>query len=165
MRQSRLMSLVEAMANVAVGLVVALATQIVVFPILGLQASLGQNLKLALMFTGVSIVRGYALLRLFRPGKIGEALAALDVPPRSHGHLSGRDGGRMAEKGSCSAPSPSSTTRTRSPFRQPRSRRRRRRRSRPAPTGSMPAKEGVLADLPHRPDRRSEASSPSLKDA
>ena len=65
MRQSRLMSLAEAMANVVVGLLVAVATQIIVFPLLGLHASLGQNLKLALIFTGVSIVRGYALRRLF----------------------------------------------------------------------------------------------------
>ena len=55
MRQSRLMSLVEAVTNVAVGLVVAVATQLAVLPILGLQASLGQNLKLALVFTAVSI--------------------------------------------------------------------------------------------------------------
>ena len=47
MRQSRLMSLVEAVTNVAVGLLVAVATQIVVFPILGVQASLAQNLKMA----------------------------------------------------------------------------------------------------------------------
>jgi hypothetical protein len=60
MRQTRLMSLVEAGTNVAVGLLVAVGTQIVVFPILGFQTSLGQNLELALVFTGVSIVRGYA---------------------------------------------------------------------------------------------------------
>ena len=65
MRQSRVMSLVEAVANVAVGLLVAVATQIIVFPILGLQASFAQNLKLALVFTAVSIVRGFALRRLF----------------------------------------------------------------------------------------------------
>ena len=65
MRRSRLMSLVEAVTNVAVGLVVAVATQLAVFPILGLQASLGQNLKLALVFTAVSIARSYALRRLF----------------------------------------------------------------------------------------------------
>ena len=65
MRQSRLMSLVEAVTNVAVGLVVAVATQLAVFPILGLQASVGQNLKLALVFTAVSIARSYALRRLF----------------------------------------------------------------------------------------------------
>jgi hypothetical protein len=38
MRQSRLMSLVEAVANVVVGLLVAVLTQVAVFPILGLQA-------------------------------------------------------------------------------------------------------------------------------
>ena len=48
--------------------VVAVATQVVVFPILGLQASLRQNLKLVLVFTGVSIVRSYLLRRLFERG-------------------------------------------------------------------------------------------------
>jgi hypothetical protein len=38
------MSRVEAVANVVVGLLVAVVTQIVALPILGLQASLGQNL-------------------------------------------------------------------------------------------------------------------------
>jgi len=65
MRQSRLMSLVEAVANVVAGLAVAVATQIVVFPILGVQASLAQNLKLASVFTGVSIARSYLLRRGF----------------------------------------------------------------------------------------------------
>ena len=68
MRQSRLMSLVEAVTNVVVGLLVAVATQIVVFPILGLQASLGQNLKLALVFTAVSIARSFVLRRFFERG-------------------------------------------------------------------------------------------------
>jgi hypothetical protein len=60
-----MMPLVEATANVLVGLIVDVATQIVVFPIFGLQASLGQNVLLALVFTGVSIVRSYALRRMF----------------------------------------------------------------------------------------------------
>ena len=59
------MSLVEAVANVVVGFGVAVATQIAVSPILGLQASLGQNVKLALIFTGVSIARSYVLRRVF----------------------------------------------------------------------------------------------------
>ena len=42
-----------------------MATQVVVFPILGLQASLGQNLKLALVFSGVSVARSYVLRRVF----------------------------------------------------------------------------------------------------
>ena len=43
------MKLIEAVANVVVGLVVAVATQVVVFPMFGVQASLAQNLKLALV--------------------------------------------------------------------------------------------------------------------
>ena len=54
-RQSWMMSLVEALTNAVMGHGVGVATQLVVFPILGLPASIGQNLKLALMFTGVSI--------------------------------------------------------------------------------------------------------------
>ena len=46
MRQSRMMSLVEAVANVVVGLLVAVATQLVVFPALGLQATLVAGLTL-----------------------------------------------------------------------------------------------------------------------
>ena len=65
MRQSRLMSLVEAVANVVVGLPVAVGTQIAVFPMFGLHASLKQNLQLALVFAGVSIVRSFLLRRLF----------------------------------------------------------------------------------------------------
>ena len=65
MRQSRMTSLVEAVANVAVGLVVAVATQVIVFPILGIQASLGQNVRLALVFTLVSIGRSFLPRRLF----------------------------------------------------------------------------------------------------
>ena len=55
MRQSRLMSLVKAIANVVVRLVLSVATQVVVFPILGLQALLGQNVRLALIITVVLI--------------------------------------------------------------------------------------------------------------
>jgi hypothetical protein len=69
MPQSRVMSLVEAVTNVVVGLMVALATQVAVFPIIGLQASLGQKLKLALVFTGVSIARSYVLRRLFEAAR------------------------------------------------------------------------------------------------
>jgi hypothetical protein len=52
MKQSRRMSLVEALANVAVGFSVAMATQIAVFPLFGLQTSLADNLALGAIFTG-----------------------------------------------------------------------------------------------------------------
>ena len=65
MKQSRLMSLAEAVANVIVGYTVAVVTQILIFPIFGLHATLAQNLKVGLVFTVVSIGRSYALRRLF----------------------------------------------------------------------------------------------------
>ena len=65
MTQSRRMSLVEAMTNVAVGYALAVVTQIMVFPWFGLHPSLGENLTIGALFTGISLLRGYALRRLF----------------------------------------------------------------------------------------------------
>ena len=65
MKQSRLMSLVESLANVLVGYVVAVATQMVVFPLFGLAVTVTENLLIGLIFTAVSIVRSYALRRGF----------------------------------------------------------------------------------------------------
>ena len=65
MKQSRLMSLVEAITNVIVGYGVAVVTQILIFPIFGLQTTLGQNLAMGGIFTIVSLLRSFALRRLF----------------------------------------------------------------------------------------------------
>jgi hypothetical protein len=43
MKQSRTMSLVEAVANVVLGYGVAVVTQILIFPIFGLHATLAQT--------------------------------------------------------------------------------------------------------------------------
>jgi hypothetical protein len=64
-RQSRLMSLVEAVANVVFGYVVAVASQLLVFPLFGLEATLRQSLGIGAIFTLVSLVRGYLLRRAF----------------------------------------------------------------------------------------------------
>ena len=65
MQQSRLMSLVESVINVCVGFVLALLTQSLVLPWLGVRITTAQNLLVAGIFTSVSIVRSYALRRLF----------------------------------------------------------------------------------------------------
>ena len=65
MRQSRLMSLVESVANVIVGYGVAVVTQILIFPVFGLHTTLAQNLKMGAIFTIVSIARSFALRRVF----------------------------------------------------------------------------------------------------
>lgn len=63
--QSRWMSFVEALTNILVGYGIAVSTQILVFPIFGLQSTLTENLKIGAVFTAVSIVRSFALRRLF----------------------------------------------------------------------------------------------------
>jgi len=65
MRQSRLMSLVEVLANVLVGYLLAVATQLLIFPLFGLEATLRQSLGIGAVFTLVSLARGYLLRRLF----------------------------------------------------------------------------------------------------
>ena len=65
MKQSRIMSMVEAATNVIVGYVLAIATQMVVFPWFGIETGLTEHLTIGLAFVGVSLVRGYLLRRLF----------------------------------------------------------------------------------------------------
>lgn len=65
MRQSRRMSLAEAAANVAVGYGIAVTTQVTVFPLFGIHASLSDDMAIGAVFTAVSILRSYALRRAF----------------------------------------------------------------------------------------------------
>ena len=63
--QSRLMSLVESVSNIVVGYGLAVLTQLLVFPLFGLHASLGENLAIGGLFTIVSLTRSYCLRRAF----------------------------------------------------------------------------------------------------
>ena len=65
MPQSRRLSLLEAMTNVLVGYALAVLTQMIVFPWFGLAASLQDNFAICAAFVGVSLIRGYALRRVF----------------------------------------------------------------------------------------------------
>ena len=63
--QSRRMSLIEAVTNVALGYVLAVVTQIIVFPWFGLEAALGEHMAIGMAFVVVSLARSYLLRRLF----------------------------------------------------------------------------------------------------
>ena len=65
MNQSHRMSLLEAVTNVVVGYALAIMTQIVVFPWFGLHPSVHENLTIGAVFVGVSLLRSYALRRVF----------------------------------------------------------------------------------------------------
>ncbi|UYP69691.1 hypothetical protein OIU14_08235 [Thalassobacter stenotrophicus] len=61
MMQSRHRSLIEAITNIVVGYLLAIITQIIVFPRFVLQATLGENLAIGMIFVGLSLLRSYAL--------------------------------------------------------------------------------------------------------
>ena len=63
--QSRRQSLIETITNVVVGYALAVLTQIVVFPWFGLKVSLNDNLAIGALFVMISLLRSYALRRLF----------------------------------------------------------------------------------------------------
>ena len=63
--QSRSASLAEAITNVFVGFVMGISVQQAVFPLLGIATTLSQDSAIALLFTAASLVRSYAIRRLF----------------------------------------------------------------------------------------------------
>lgn len=65
MPQSRRVSPLQAVCNVVVGYVLAVLTQLLMFPWFGLTVSLQDNLAIGAAFVGVSLIRGYALRRVF----------------------------------------------------------------------------------------------------
>jgi hypothetical protein len=67
------MSLAESFANVIVGYGVAVVTQILIFPVFGLQTTLGQNLAMGGVFTIVSLARSFLLRRLFEAIRVASA--------------------------------------------------------------------------------------------
>lgn len=65
MSQTRAMSAAESVANVAIGYGVAVASQLVIFPLFGVHLPLSDNLLIGAWFTVISLVRSYAVRRLF----------------------------------------------------------------------------------------------------
>lgn len=63
--QTKTQSLIEAVANIVIGMGVAFAGQLIVFPALGIAVRLDQNVAITCAFTAISLARSYALRRLF----------------------------------------------------------------------------------------------------
>ena len=63
--QSKLGSMLEAMANVVVGIIVSLISQLVIFGAYGIHISLVENMQMVGYFTLISLIRSYVLRRLF----------------------------------------------------------------------------------------------------
>jgi hypothetical protein len=65
MSQSRKASLIEAVVNIAIGFGVALVSQLIIFPLYGVHVPLSTDLAITAWFTLISLVRSYALRRVF----------------------------------------------------------------------------------------------------
>ena len=67
--RSRLESLAESIVNTLVGAVIAVASQYVIFPLVGIyNVSFGEHLTITAFFLTVSIVRQYIISRWFARG-------------------------------------------------------------------------------------------------
>lgn len=80
MKQSRTMSLVESLTNVAVGYGIAVIAQILVFPLFGLSTTLANNIAMGAIFTVVSIARSFTLRRVFEAIRMRSANEATAAP-------------------------------------------------------------------------------------
>ena len=63
--QKKTHSLIESFANVIIGYLIAVLSQIAIFPLFGMKVSLQNNFLIGLWFTLISIIRSYTLRRLF----------------------------------------------------------------------------------------------------
>lgn len=67
--QTKKQSLIEAVSNTAVGFIISLASTFLIFPLVGIESSGGQNIVVVLFFTVISIARSYVLRRFFNKKK------------------------------------------------------------------------------------------------
>lgn len=70
MKQSRRHSFAESVTNTAIGYIVALISQLAIFPMFNIHVPFSDNLAIGGWFTLVSIVRSYALRRFFTARRV-----------------------------------------------------------------------------------------------
>ena len=78
MDQTRLESLIETVVNTLIGFIVAFFSQMLVFPLVGLEnVPIATNLEIGAWFTAISVLRGYVIRRWFnaRLKKVARLLA------------------------------------------------------------------------------------------
>lgn len=63
--QKKRHSMLEVILNVTIGYIIAILTQMLVFPLFGIQVTFTNQLAIGGIFTAVSIVRSYYVRRMF----------------------------------------------------------------------------------------------------
>ena len=65
MNQSKKGSFIESCVNIAIGYGVALASQLLIFPMFGIDVPLSTNIWIGVWFTIISLARSYVVRRVF----------------------------------------------------------------------------------------------------
>jgi hypothetical protein len=81
MQQTKLGSLYEAIINIIIGAGVALTSQLIIFPLYGIEVSMGTNLGILAWFTGISVVRSYVIRRWFNANLRKAAMKLAGITP------------------------------------------------------------------------------------
>ena len=68
--QTRTDSLFESITNVFIGYVVALISQLLIFPLFDIHISLSTNMQIGAWFTVISIARSYVVRRWFNAQEV-----------------------------------------------------------------------------------------------
>lgn len=68
MNQTKLESLAEVLINIAIGWVIGLLTQLLIFPVYNIHVSFSDQFWISVVFTVVSIIRSYIIRRWFNAG-------------------------------------------------------------------------------------------------
>lgn len=63
--QSKTWSIIETVTSVASGFVIAVLTQLIMFPFFGVHVTLSENIQMTFIFTIISLFRGYYVRRFF----------------------------------------------------------------------------------------------------
>jgi hypothetical protein len=63
--QSKKYSLIEAIVNQIIGFLIALGSQVIIFPFYNIAVTLNHNIQITLWFTLISVIRSYIIRRFF----------------------------------------------------------------------------------------------------
>jgi uncharacterized membrane protein (DUF485 family) len=74
--QTKIESLVEAWANIAVGFTINFTANMLILPLFGFDITAGKAFGIGVIFTAISLARSYMLRRWFNQLKFGDSLVS-----------------------------------------------------------------------------------------
>ena len=63
--QSKKQSLIESLTSTTIGIIIGIVLNVTILPIFGYPVSLSDSLWISVIFTAVSVIRSYAVRRIF----------------------------------------------------------------------------------------------------